>query len=72
MAFFKEKNDEKLYRYYVADALKIVTHNTALASGGTELTTRLSEILTHDTNQPQEKTEEEIIDNLKRKLRGLA
>lgn len=61
------------YRVYVTDALKCIAENTAKSVGGVSMSKRFFEIV--DRSKPQEeeeeRTAEEIIDQIKNKLKSL-
>lgn len=67
----KKINDD-MYRFYVTNALKILTGNTAKFAGGTELTKTYYDITHSDEIEEQEYEQEleakEIIENIKSKL----
>ena len=64
---FLQRQDEKLYRFYVTDALKAIAGNTQLFAGGDSMSISYKEIIDRKPKE-KEKTAEEIIDNLKSKL----
>ena len=68
VAFLKNKAVYKAYQICVTDALKVIAENTAHANGGLTLNMRFADVISDE--QPEERTEEEIINNLKEKLRG--
>lgn len=65
----KKFNDD-IYRFYITNALKILTTNTAKFAGGTELTKTYREIISNDTvsEEQQEKEAQDIIKNMKAKI----
>lgn len=69
IAFFQKEQQEKAYRVYVTDALRIVTENTAKQGGGTYLTTRYADLI--EPRKEETRTANEIIVDLKEKLRRL-
>lgn len=68
VASLKNKGYEKAYKIYVTDALKAITENTAKASanGGMTLSMRYADLISEE--KPDERTEEDIINNLKAKM----
>lgn len=75
MRYVSSRIDQKLhddiYRFYVTNALKILTTNTAKFAGGTELTKTYREIISNDAVQSEEQQEKEaqdIIKNMKAKI----
>ena len=64
-AFCKEQ-EEKAFKIYVTDALKILTENTAKAGGGNMLTQRYIDIINHKV---ETRTADEIVENIRNKLR---
>lgn len=70
IAFFKKEQHEKAYKNYVTDALRIITENTARAvNNGIYLKARYAELI--EPIKKEERTANEIIDDLKQKLRRL-
>lgn len=69
VAFLKNKAYEKAYRIYVTDALKAIADNTANYNGGSTLSMRYADIISEE--KPDERTEEEIINDIKGKLRKM-
>lgn len=65
---FLKRQDEKAYKNYVTDALKIITENTAKSVGGSMLTMRYCDIIDRSKPQDDEKTADEIIENIRYKL----
>ena len=69
IAFFKKEQEEKAYKCYVTDALRLITENTAKASGGSYLRARYAEII--EPQKEEKRTANEVIIDLKEKLRRL-
>lgn len=69
IAFFKKEQQEKAYTVYVTDALRIITENTAKASGGRYLQARYAELI--EPIKEEKRTADEVITDLKDKLRRL-
>lgn len=69
MAFLNNRAKDKVYRIYITDALKTIAENTAhIRGGGTILSMRYIEMITSQGPE-EERTEEDVINNLKDKLR---
>lgn len=71
----EQKIFDDIYRFYITNALKILTTNTAKFAGGSELTKTYREIITADYSKSQEDVEIEqeqqahdIINSMKSKL----
>ena len=64
--FHKEQQD-KLYRIYVTDTLRLITENTSKVQGGAYIKMRFAELL--EPPKKEERTEEEVITNIMDKLR---
>ena len=66
------KISDDIYRFYITNALKILTGNTARFAGGTELTKTYNDIMSNEDEEEQEKENEEkaadIISNIKAKI----
>lgn len=61
-AFLKRMTEEEAYRYYTADALRIVCENTAKLTGGNYIELRFFDIL--NPKKEETRTEQEIIDHV--------
>lgn len=67
----KQHAEEVAYRIYVTDGLKAISGNTGRSiSQGTEMTKRYYDVLTTAKKPPENRTAEEIISDIKRKLSG--
>lgn len=66
----KERAKTYAYRYYIADGIKILTSNTAKFAGGSELVSSYREIIdiNSERNSDNEKSGEEIIAHMKKKI----
>lgn len=71
IASFQREQEEKAYKIYVTDALKAITENTAhaLISDGVGMSVRYADII--NPKPVDNRTEEEIIDHIKNKLKQL-
>ena len=69
IAYFKKEQQEKAYKMYVTDALKMITENTAKQAGGSYITTRYADIIA--PGKEESRTANEVIVDLKEKLRRL-
>ena len=69
IAFFKKEQQEKAYKVYVTDALRIITENTAKANGGSYLQARYADMI--EPRKEETRTANEVIIDLKEKLRRL-
>ena len=68
VAFLKTRSEEKAFRIYVTDGLKVIAENLANYYGGSVLNMRYSDVIS--TEKPDDRTEEDIINNLKAKMTG--
>ena len=71
----EKKINDDIYRFYITNALKILTSNTARFAGGTELSKTYREIITDDysktnsdSEEKQEQQAQDIINSMKSKL----
>lgn len=66
------KVSDDMYRFYIANGIKILTGNTARFAGGTELTKSFYDIMHSDEIKEaeieQEQEAKNVIDNIKSKL----
>ena len=71
IASFQREQEEKAYRIYVTDALKSIAENTgrALMSEGVGMSMRYVDII--NPKPVDNRTEAEIIDHIKNKLKQL-
>ena len=69
---FREKRRERAYRFYVGEALRIISENTARIGGGEYMTATLADITGENPTEPQDADFEpgEISAKIKSKLRG--
>lgn len=68
-AFF-ERQEEKIYRVYVTDALKAICENTANFAGGSVIKARYHDLIDRTPKQPQN-DEEQAHEIIKRISEGL-
>ena len=69
IAYFQKEQQEKMYKIYITDSLKMIAENTAKAHGGSYLNSRFIDII--EPGKEETRTAEEVIDDLKEKLRRL-
>ena len=69
IAFFKKEQQEKAYKVYITDALRVITENTAKMNGGSYIQARYAEII--EPRKEEKRTANEVIWDLKDKLRRL-
>lgn len=69
---FSKRKEEKLYRIYITDALKILTENTSNFAGGTKIEQRFAD-LAYEDKKPQKQTEsaDEIKERIKNGINNL-
>ncbi len=67
-ARFKENQREEAYRIYISDCMQLMVKNTANIVGGTIIEKRYIDIV-NEKSQVETKTQQEIIDGIKNKLR---
>lgn len=68
VAFLKNKSKEKAFQIYVTDSLKIIAETLAHHYGGSVLNMRYADIISDE--EPENRTAEDIINNLKAKMTG--
>lgn len=70
ISFFHKIQEEKLYKGYVTESLRLMTENTAkMAHGGSYLKARYVEML--EPKKEETRTSEEVINDIKMKLERL-
>lgn len=69
ISYFNKEQKEKVYKVYISDVLRIISENTAKYSGGSYAKVRYLELI--DPPKKETRTPEEIIKNIKEKLKGL-
>ena len=72
VALFTKRKKQFLYETYVTDALKVIANNSA-RQGGTAITKRFADIIDDifgTAPAKEEKTAEDVIGNIRSKLRG--
>ena len=68
ISLFNKEQEEKAYKSYIADCLRLITENTAISVGGSYITMRWSELI---NPQPQiEQKEGEAKERICSKLRS--
>lgn len=67
----RREHDINRYCYYLTDCLKAIAENTARFNGGTVLKYSYREIVETAHNAEPQKTAEEVIDQIKNKLKKL-
>ena len=65
-AVMMEQTRETAYKMYVAEALRIITENTARYAGGSYMKQRYADII--DPKPEEKRTKGEIVDMIKNKL----
>ena len=69
IAFFQKEQEEKTFKVYVSDALRLISENTAKQVGGSYISARYCDII--EPKKQEERTAEEVITDIKEKLRRL-
>jgi hypothetical protein len=69
LARVEENQEAKAYRFYITDALMVISQNTGRIIGGSELTKSFRSILEGSTKD--ERSSEEIINDITTRLRAL-
>lgn len=69
IAFFHKEQQEKAYKIYTTDCLRIIAENSARANGGKYIQMRYAEVI--EPAKEETRTADEIISNIKEKLRGI-
>lgn len=67
IAFYLKYEEEKAYKIYVSDALKVIAENTAKFGGGSTLTVRYYDII-NPKKEEEERTAEDVISNIRAKI----
>lgn len=71
---FLQEQENRLYRTYITDSLKIMSENIAKYIGGSYMPERFAKIYETNKNKKQEKeekTEEQVIDDIDKKLKAI-
>lgn len=71
VGFFQRKQEEKKYRIYITDALKVLTENTAKIFGGATMKMRYAELIDTEPQKEEKRTADEVVDSIKEKLEKL-
>lgn len=69
IAYFKKKQEEKTYKMYITDALRLIAENSAKMAGGSYIQARYVDLV--EPKKEETRTANEIILDLKDKLRCL-
>lgn len=67
IAFFKKELEEKSFKIYVSDALKLIAENTS-RDGGKYMSMRFIDVIEPHV---ETRTADDIITNVKNKIKGL-
>ena len=68
VAFLKNRAILRAYQTYVTDALKVIAENTAGTGKAHTLNMRFADLISEE--KPEERTEQDIINSIKEKLRS--
>lgn len=68
ISYFHKEQKEKAYKVYVTDVLRTISENTAKSVGGSYVKMRYLDMI--DPPKQETRTAEEIIENIRSKLRG--
>ena len=71
ISFFRKRQEEKLFKNYVADAMRIITYNTSKKGSGV-IEQRYSDILESLYAKKETRTEKEIVNSISNKLRKMS
>ena len=73
VGFFQKKQEEKLYRVYVTDALKALCDNTSKMISGKAVTMnmRYKDLIDNEPQKEDTRTAEEVINHITDKLQRL-
>lgn len=71
VGFFQRRQEEKQYRIYITDALKVLTENTAKMFGGATIKMRYAELIDTEPQKEETRTADEVVDSIKEKLEKL-
>jgi hypothetical protein len=74
LAKAEQETEGKAYRYYVAEGIKMLTHDVAAVAGGMELSKSLIDIeteLKYGNIQKETRSADEVKDYMKQKLERL-
>ena len=66
-----QKREQKAYRVYVTDALKVIAENTSRFNGGATMNGRWFDLVDVSKPKAKEQSQEEIINRLRHKLISL-
>lgn len=65
----KKEAEEKTYRIYLSDGIKMISENTAKYAGGTSFKKRYFDLIRAE--QEETRNSDEIIDSIRKKLQGM-
>lgn len=70
---FLQRQEDRLYRTYVTDSLKIMSENIAKYIGGSYMPERFAKVYEPREKRPEkdEKTEEEVINDIDARLKAI-
>ena len=68
ISYLNRKSEEKIFRLYVADALRAISKNTSMVNGGTYIEESYNDIISGKTAKKEDADPEEIKDRIRSKL----
>lgn len=71
MARYEREQRELAYRFYITDALRSISENTAKFGGGGYMKARFADLIKIDSRPEDNRTSEEIIGGIREKLRKM-
>lgn len=66
ISLFKQEQEEKAYRNYIAECLRVITENTAKSGGGSYMQIKYYDII--NPKPVDNRTAEDIISGIKEKI----
>jgi phage-related holin len=70
-AKIEKESEAEAYRFYISEELRAITNNCSRFNGGVEIKRTFAEVLNGMKN-PDNRTAEEVIDSMKKKLQAFA
>ena len=71
VSFFNKKREEQRYKYYLTDAIRILTYNTSMKGRGV-IEQRYYDLAQKINQKEDNRTADDVIDNISDKLRKMS
>lgn len=71
VSFFNKKREEQRFKYYLTDAIRILTYNTSMKARGV-MEKRYCDLINRTSQKEDNRTAEDVIKNISDKLKKMS